>query len=131
MRVLIVDDDPDCRQIIALMLSKQGWTLAFAGDGREALAAAREFGPDLVLMDLLMPGMTGLEAARAMREDDRLRDAAMVAVTALAFESDRMQAFVAGFDAVVTKPFGRRQLLDTIGRLFPDRPMALPTRVPA
>lgn len=131
MRVLIVDDDPDCRQIVALMLSKQNWTLAFATSGREALVAAAEFRPDLVLMDILMPDMSGLEAARAMRLDDRLRDAALIALTALAFEADRHQALAAGFDAVVTKPFGRRQLMDTIVRHFPELRQPEVRQVPA
>lgn len=131
MRVLIVDDDPDCRQIISVMLSKQNWSLTFACDGRQALEAARDFRPDLVLMDILMPEMDGHEAARAMRRDDRLRDAVIIAITALAFEQDLRQAHLSGFDAVVTKPFSRRQLLDSIMRHFPELDEIEVRRVPA
>lgn len=131
MRVLIVDDDPDCRQIVALMLSKQDWALAFATTGAEALIAAAELRPELVLMDILMPDMGGLEAARAMRADERLRGVTIIAITALAFETDLHQAYLAGFDAVITKPFGRRQLLDAIERHFPELGEAGARQVPA
>lgn len=131
MRVLIVDDDPDCRQIVSVMLGKQGWTLAFAADGRQALEAAAEFRPDLVLMDVLMPELDGHEAARAMRRDERLRAATLIAITALAFEHDLHLAFLAGFDAVVTKPFSRRQLLEAIMRYFPEVTDPEVGRVPA
>lgn len=120
MRVLIVDDDPDCRQIVGLMIGKQGWTLASATNGLEALAVAAEFRPDLVLMDILMPELSGLEAARAMRADAVLGGTPLIALTALAFEADRRQAIASGFDAVITKPFGRRQLLEAIARLCPE-----------
>lgn len=131
MRVLIVDDDPDCRQIVSVMLSRQNWTLAFACDGRQAVETAREFRPDLVLMDILMPEMDGLEAVRAMRADDRPIGAIIIAVTALAFEQDRLQASLAGFDAVVTKPFTRRQLLDAILGHCPELAVPEVRRVPA
>lgn len=131
MRVLIVDDDPDCRQIVSVMLSKHHWTLAFACDGRQALEVAHEFQPDLVLMDILMPEMDGHSAARAMRRDGRFADAIIIAITALAFEQDLVMAFNSGFDAVVTKPFGRRQLLEAILRHFPEVDQLDVRRVPA
>lgn len=119
MKVLIIDDDADCRQIVALMLSKQGWSLYFANDGAEGLAMARAIQPDLILMDVLMPKMTGLDAVRAMRQDERLRNTPVFAITALAFDTDRHQALGVGYDRVLTKPFGRRTLLEAIGHLFP------------
>lgn len=131
MRVLIVDDDPDCRQIVSVMLGKQGWTLAFAADGRQALEVAAEFRPQLVLMDLLMPELDGHEAARAMRRDEGLQAATLIAITALVFEQDLARAYHAGFDAVVTKPFSRRQLLDAIMRHFPEIVDPEVRRVPA
>lgn len=120
MQVLIVDDDANCRQILELMLEKKGWTLHTARNGKEGLAMARALKPDLILMDILMPEMSGLEAVRAMRADPELAGVKIFAVTALAFEQERLMAIAAGYDLVITKPFGRRQLLDAIQRVFPD-----------
>lgn len=120
MRVLIVDDDPNCRQILELMLSRQGWTLMMANDGEAGLALARQAQPDLILMDVLMPVMTGLDACRQMKAEPALANAKIFALTALAFDHDRQAAYAAGFDLVITKPFSRRQLLDAIERFYPE-----------
>lgn len=130
MRVLIIDDDPDCRLILQLMLAKQGWELHFAENGVEGLAAAEALRPDLVLSDLLMPGMTGLEVVAAIRATPALADTAVFAITAMAFEQERHLAFAAGFDVVITKPFSRRQLMEAIQRQFPALEPA-PRKVPA
>jgi CheY-like chemotaxis protein len=119
MRVLIVDDDPDCRLILQLMLAKLGWELHFAENGLTGLELAESLQPDLVLMDLLMPGMTGLEAVAAMRATPALASMAVFAITAMAFEQERHMAFAAGFDVVITKPFSRRHLIEAIQRQFP------------
>jgi CheY-like chemotaxis protein len=119
MRVLIVDDDPNCRQILELMLARQGWSLHLAENGEEGLAMARALTPELVLMDVLMPQMTGLDAVAQMKADPALAATKVFAITALAFEQDRQAALAAGFDVVITKPFSRRQLLEAIQRHFP------------
>ena len=119
MRVLIVDDDPNCRQILELMLARQGYTVTMAVNGAEAIRAAQTQRPDLIVMDILMPVMTGSEAATVLKSDPGFAGVPIVAVTALAFEEDRRAALEAGFDLVVTKPFSRRQLLDGIAKVLP------------
>lgn len=132
MRVLIVDDDPNCRQILELMLARQGWSLYFADNGVEGLRQARAVKPDLVLMDVLMPQMTGMDAVRHLKADAALTDVPVFAITALAFDEERRAAYAAGFDLVITKPFSRRQLLDAVRQQFPEleEPPAA-NRVPA
>ena len=132
MRVLIVDDDPNCRQILELMLARQGWSLHFAENGVEGLHQARAVQPDLVLMDVLMPQMTGMDAVRHLKADPELAGIPVFAITALAFDEERRAAYAAGFDLVITKPFTRRQLLEAVHRQFPELgdPPA-PRRVPA
>lgn len=130
MQVLIVDDDANCRHILELMLGKQGWTLHLARNGKEGLAMARALRPDLILMDILMPELSGLEAVRLMRAEPELSSTKILAVTALAFEQELEAAIAAGFDLVVTKPFGRRQILETIRRHFPEA-FQPPEKVPA
>lgn len=122
MRVLIVDDDPNCLHILELMLARTPWALFVASDGAEAVEVARAQQPDLVLMDILMPRMTGLEAVRLMKEDERLAHTKVFALTALAFERDCAQALESGYDEVITKPFGRRTLFEAIERYFPSQP---------
>lgn len=120
MRVLIVDDDPNCRQILELMLARQGWSLYFADNGVEGLRQARSVKPDLVLMDVLMPQMTGMDAVRHLKADPALTGVPVFAITALAFDEERRAAYAAGFDLVITKPFSRRQLLDAVRQQFPE-----------
>lgn len=132
MRVLIVDDDPNCRQILELMLSRQGFTVTMAVNGAEAVRLAQAIRPDLIVMDILMPIMTGSEAATLLKSDPAFASVPMVAVTALAFEADRRDALAAGFDWVVTKPFSRRQLIEAIAQFFPSRVETAPAaKVPA
>lgn len=120
MRVLIVDDDPDCRLILDLMLGRFGIERHFAENGLDGLALAAALKPDLILMDLLMPRMTGIEAVEAMRRTPGVADTKIFAVTAMAFDQERRLAMQAGFDAVITKPFSRRQLVEMIQRHIPD-----------
>lgn len=120
MRVLIVDDDPNCRQILELMLARQGWSLHFADNGVEGLRQARAIKPDLVLMDVLMPQMTGMDAVRHLKADPALKGVPVFAITALAFDEERRAAYAAGFDLVITKPFSRRQLIDAVREAFPE-----------
>ena len=106
-RVLIVDDDPTVADVVARYLRRDGYEVACVGDGPAALAHATERRPDLVVLDLMLPGMSGLEVCR------RLRDAGPVAVvmlTALGDETDRVIGLETGADDYVTKPFSPREL---------------------
>lgn len=122
-RILVVDDDPNSRKIIELMLLSQGYSLIFAENGREAVVKALESTPELVLMDVLMPIMNGHEATRRLKADARTKAIPVVALTALAFASDRQEALVAGCDDYLSKPFTRRELLEVLRRhLQPAEP---------
>jgi CheY-like chemotaxis protein len=131
MRVLIVDDDPNCRQIVELMLARLGWTLFVAENGAEAVKLAASVQPDLVLMDILMPQLSGLDAVAQMKALPGLDERPVLAITALAFESERQEALRAGFDHVITKPFSRRQLLEGIAKFVPGINENNGTKVPA
>lgn len=122
MRVLVAEDDANCRQILELLLTHAGWQVSLAADGRAAcaLAAAEPF--DLVVLDILMPVMGGIEAIGALRGLPRYREVPILALTALAFEQERAEVMQAGFDMVVVKPFTRRQLLAAVERFFPPLP---------
>jgi CheY-like chemotaxis protein len=103
-RVLIVDDGIDAAVSLSLLLQLGGHTTALAHDGVAAIKAAVEFKPDIVLLDLGLPGMDGYEVARAMRRQPELGNPLLVAVTGWDAPEDRLRAKQAGFDEYLTKP---------------------------
>lgn len=119
--ILLVDDVEDGRDIYSTYLTFKGYHVVCAANGDEALARAREHRPDLILMDLSMPGLTGTQAMRALRADDQFRSVPIVALTAHALDDERREALQAGFDAVITKPCLPDELLAAIEALFRTR----------
>lgn len=102
LRVLVVDDDADAAEMLAAFVSNLGHTTALASDGRSALAAAREFCPEVVLLDIGLPLKNGYEVAEELRRSDEVP--VLVAVTGWGQENDRRDAVAAGFDHHITKP---------------------------
>jgi diguanylate cyclase (GGDEF)-like protein len=108
--ILIVDDDALNRKLARVTLSEQGYKVRTAAAAEEAMAAMREELPQLVLMDIQMPGIDGLELTRRMKADPRTRDVIVVALTAYAMKEDRDRARAAGCDGWLTKPIDTRRL---------------------
>jgi len=107
--ILIVEDDPIIRQTVDYAMRRAGFTTRASGDGIEALQMARESSPDLILLDLMLPGIDGFEFAHEIRKTDP--DVAIVMVTALGEERDTVRGLDAGADDYVTKPFSMEELL--------------------
>lgn len=103
-RVLVADDNRDAADSLSLLLSMLDCEVRTAYDGAQAIAIAREFRPSLVVLDLCMPVLDGLSAARVLRSEPAGQDVALVAVTALATEADKAAVKAAGFDAHLPKP---------------------------
>lgn len=103
-RVLVVEDDEDNRRIVIKILSLDGYEVAEATDGSQAIARAREWKPDLILMDLGLPGVDGWEATRQLKLDSEMRGIPIVALTAFAMRGDEEQARAAGCDDYLPKP---------------------------
>jgi two-component system cell cycle response regulator len=108
--ILIVDDEPLGRDTLEALLIAHGYNLAFASSGPEALAKAAELTPDLVLLDVMMPGMDGFEVCRRLRADPLLNEVPVMMVTALDDRDSRLQGIEAGADDFVTKPFDPAEL---------------------
>jgi PAS domain S-box-containing protein len=121
LRILIVDDEAANRRVIIGLLEPLGFRLREALHGRDALALCADWRPDLILMDLRMPVMDGLEATRALRADEATRRIPVVAVTAAAFSQDRAAAREAGCSAHPAKPVLRSALLKALATLLPLR----------
>ena len=117
-QILIADDVPANRHLLLAMLQPLGFVVHEAADGREALQQVRQHAPDLVLMDLTMPAMDGLEAMRALRASAATRDLPIIALTANASAVHRNDALAAGANDFLSKPFQRDELLDKLAHLL-------------
>jgi CheY-like chemotaxis protein len=128
--VLVADDNEISRELIKEVLSSEGCRIVEAEDGLEVLARIGEVQPDIVLLDIQMPGLDGFGVLQAVRRDARFLRTPVVALTASAMKDDRERALSAGFDEYLTKPIRAaalrsrlRALLQRSGRV-PDEPMA-------
>jgi DNA-binding response OmpR family regulator len=106
-QVLVVDDDPTVSDVVRRYLERAGFAVTLAADGPTALAAAQHRMPDLIVLDLMLPGMSGLDVCRRLRERSNVP---IVMLTALGEEVDRVVGFEVGADDYVTKPFSPREL---------------------
>lgn len=108
--VLIVDDNPDNLKLLVFLLNKHGHHVKTAMDAESALQTLQTFRPKLILMDLQLPGMDGLELTSRLKADPATRDILVVAVTAYAMKSDEERALAAGCDGYIAKPIDTRTL---------------------
>lgn len=118
LKVLLVEDVEDTRLFMRLELEQHGFIVLEAGDGRKAVSLAMEETPDVILMDLSLPVMDGLAAARLIRKNEKLKDILIIAVTAHQETDFRSGAKDSGFDAYVTKPIDVNWLKELINGLL-------------
>ena len=123
-RILLVEDNEMNRDAISRLLERRGFTLLTAVDGEEGVAMCRSEAPDLVLMDLGLPGMDGFEATRQLKADPATRGIPVVALTARALTSDREAALQAGCEDYDTKPVDLVRLVSKIKRLLGQEDVA-------
>jgi len=121
-RVLIVDDEPNIVLSLQFLLSREGYDVDIARDGEGALAIAARTPPDLVVLDLMLPGMSGYEVCRQLRDSPATAAVKIVVITARARDAERVRGLEEGADAYVTKPFSTRELIATVGRFFGRAP---------
>jgi CheY-like chemotaxis protein len=116
VRVLVVDDNPVNCKLVTYVVEAASYEASTAGDADTALAEIRARRPDVILMDLQLPGIDGLELTRRLKADPETRAIAIIAVTAYAMKGDREKALAAGCDDYVTKPIDTRALPEVIAR---------------
>jgi DNA-binding response OmpR family regulator len=118
MTVVLAEDDVDIRDLVQIVLEGLDLTVTAVGTGSDALAACREQAPRLILLDITMPGMNGLEVCREIRADDKLHDLPIILMTARAQASDVAAGIEAGADTYIIKPFGPIELREHVEALL-------------
>ena len=120
-RVLVVDDEPDALELVEFNLRNEGFDVTSAVDGNEALRKAREIIPDVILLDLMLPEVDGLEVCKIIRRNDVTSDIPIIMLTAKADEIDRVLGLELGADDYLTKPYSPRELILRIKNLLKRR----------
>ncbi len=121
--ILVADDDVDVRTLVVLKLESSGHQVVSVENGAQAVDTCREIRPDLVVLDLMMPGMTGLEACAAIRADPMVARTPIILLTARAQAADVDAGMAVGVDDYVTKPFSPRQLAARVESLLARTPV--------
>ena len=127
-KVLIVEDDNDLVKLLKYNLEKEGFKVNYATDGTIALAEARRDPPDLVILDLMLPGLDGLEVCRQLRRADRFSRTPVLILSARNEEADRVVGLEVGADDYVTKPFSTREVIARVRALLRRNEPAAPQR---
>ena len=112
--ILVADDDPDILSIVSMSLETQDYTVYKATNGREAVDLARQHHPDLILMDMMMPVLSGYEAVVELKADATTKDIVIVGLSAKAMATDMERATDVGIDGYITKPFRIAQILSVV-----------------
>ncbi len=116
-RILIVDDEAAIMTAIAFLLEKEGYAVVQAENGRQALAKAKSFQPEIIILDVMMPGMDGFEVARRIRENDNMDDCRIIFLTARGTQNDRFDGYASGGEVYLTKPFDNDELLTILAEV--------------
>ena len=116
--ILVVDDDPEIVAMLSARLSKRGYKVSTASDGHKALELAKRERPDVVLLDVMMPGKSGWEVARALKQDPVTQGSKIVMVSAIGEKTNEITAPIYGADAHVDKPFEFEELERVIAQLL-------------
>ena len=109
-RILVVDDEPDITALVAYHLAKAGFRVSTAANGPDALKAAREERPDIVILDLMLPGVSGYDVLAELRKREETREVGVILLTARREETDRIRGLSLGADDYLTKPFSPQEL---------------------
>jgi two-component system phosphate regulon response regulator PhoB len=117
-RILVVDDEPDIVALVAYHLAKAGYRVSTAASGTEAMDAVRRERPALLVLDLMLPGMTGYEVLEQIRSNEPTRDVAVLMLTARREEPDRIRGLSLGADDYLTKPFNPQELVLRVGAIL-------------
>ena len=117
-RILVAEDDGDIRYLVVFKLGQAGFKVQAVGDGTAALAAIEADPPDLAVLDMMMPGLSGIDVLRKIRDDERMRGVRVILLTARSRDADVDAGFATGADDYITKPFSPRELLHRVNSVL-------------
>jgi two-component system alkaline phosphatase synthesis response regulator PhoP len=117
-KVLIADDEPDILEIISYNLQNEGYTVFTAKDGKEAIAQAQKINPDLIILDVMMPGKTGVEVCAFLRSQPAFKQTLIIFLTAMSDEASQIKGLETGADDYVNKPISPKVLVSRVNALF-------------
>jgi len=117
-RILVVDDDEKIRMVVRIMLEKKGYTVKEAASGIELFQVLENFSPDLIILDVMMPGPNGYEVVRKLKSEEKTKSIPVIMLTALGMGEDFEKAVQNGADWYIVKPFNSRQLLTRVEMLL-------------
>ncbi|OGX07660.1 MAG: hypothetical protein A2Z88_00765 [Omnitrophica WOR_2 bacterium GWA2_47_8] len=115
-KILIIEDEPHISKLVAYLLQKGGYAVVQAVDGKKGIAAAKKELPDLILLDVMMPGMDGFTVAKALREDKRTSAIPILMLSSAAQYKDRIKGISSGATDYLTKPFEPKELLQKVSQ---------------
>ena len=121
-RILIVDDEPNIVLALELLMKREGYDVQSVDDGQKVFDALKEFRPDLIILDIMMPKMDGYEVCQRIRADASLKDISIIMLTAKGREVEREKGLALGADYYVTKPFSTREVMMRIKEILSARP---------
>ena len=117
-QVLLIEDEPNIAEAIRFILGRHGWDVVVRGDGPSGLAAVADLAPDLVILDLMLPGISGMDVLHRLRADPATRDLPVMMLTAKGQGRDREAATRAGVSAFMTKPFANAEMVAAVRGLM-------------
>jgi DNA-binding response OmpR family regulator len=117
-RILVADDDRDIRDLVTFKLGQAGFEVRAVGDGTAALAAIEQDPPDVAVLDVMMPGLSGIDVLRKVRDSDTTRGVRVILLTARSRDADVDAGFATGADDYIIKPFSPRELLHRVNTLL-------------
>jgi len=117
-KILIVDDDDDMVSLMKLVLEQYSYNIMQASTGEEALSIARNYNPDVIILDIMLPKMHGFSVCHIIKNDEELNHVKILMISAKSFDVDKRRALASGADAYMTKPFDLNELTDKVKELL-------------
>ncbi|WP_432448931.1 response regulator transcription factor [Aliiroseovarius marinus] len=118
-QVLVIEDEPNIVEAISFILSRDGWTVSTHANGETAVQAVQEAGPDVLILDVMLPGRSGYDILQDLRADGATRDLPVLMLTARGQQTDRDLAARLGVSKFMTKPFSNAEVLETLREISP------------
>ena len=120
-RILIVDDEPNIVLALELLMKREGYEILTVDDGQKVFEVVREFNPDLILLDIMMPKMDGYEVCQRIRADASMKDISIIMLTAKGREVEKEKGLALGADYYITKPFSTREVIMKVKEILAGR----------